>query len=157
MKINRQKELALSYEKLTETLNYCQETGIFTYKISRGPKAAGQRAGYLHRTGYRYIEINSVAYAEHRLAWFYCFQEWPVDIIDHIDRNTENNSLNNLREADSSINMCNKSIGKNNTSGYLGVSPYNGKWKAAFNSKHLGYFNTPEEANLAYIKHKDSL
>lgn len=157
MKINRQKELTLSYETLINTFNYCTETGIFTYKISRGPKTVGQRAGYLHRTGYRYIEINSIAYAEHRLAWFYCFQEWPENFIDHIDRNPENNSLNNLREADSSINMRNRNIGKNNTSGYLGVSPYNDKWKASFNSKHLGYFNTPEEANLAYIIYKNSL
>lgn len=44
----------------------------------------------------------------------------------------------------------------NNTSGYCGVSSYGKKWVAHIGindkNKHLGYFNTPEEAALAYDK-----
>jgi len=79
-------------------------------------------------------------------------------IIDHKDRNPLNNCRDNLREATKSQNMANSKRALNNTSGYNGVhfSKCKYKWVAqiGFNNtrKHLGYFNTPEEAAKAYDK-----
>ena len=159
MKINRSKEDALTHDALTKILEYCPDSGIFTYKVARGSKAAGSEAGYTHKSGYRCIEINGKEYLAHRLAWYYCFLEWPTDNIDHINRDKLDNSLDNLREASQEENMWNRSISKNNTSGFLGVSPYKNKWRASFiersgKPKYLGYFNTPEEASIAYIAYK---
>lgn len=159
MRINKAKEEALSHGFLLNTFSYDTDTGVFTYKVSRGSKSAGSVAGYLHKSGYRYIEINGKGYAEHRLAWFYCFQEWPHINLDHIDRCKTNNSIDNLREVTQEENMWNRSIGKNNTSGFLGVSPYKNRWRASFletsgKPKHLGYFDTPEKASVAYITYK---
>lgn len=43
------------------------------------------------------------------------------NVVDHIDRNTFNNSKSNLRIVNNSLNQRNKSIQKNNTSGITGV------------------------------------
>jgi hypothetical protein len=72
--------------------------------------------------------------------------------VDHIDNNKLNNNLNNLRYATQTENQQNRQIGKNNTSGYKGVyfNKQTNKWRALIqidgNKKHLGYFDTIDEA-----------
>ena len=73
---------------------------------------------------------------------------------DHVDGNSLHNWRSNLRNATVSQNQHNKTKQRNNTSGYKGVSwNYNG-WEAKIhvNGKtiHMGRFNTPEEAAIAY-------
>lgn len=43
------------------------------------------------------------------------------EIVDHINRNTADNRIENLRPATASMNNCNKVISPTNTSGYAGV------------------------------------
>lgn len=134
---------------------YDPDTGTFTRKRTLGNKVAGSRAGHLHGTGYRYIEIFGTNYAEHRLAWFYIHGCWPTHNIDHIDGSKSNNRLNNLREATQSDNGKNRVLSKNNSTGYTGVSFYTplNKYVAKItinkNQKHIGYYNTIEEAASA--------
>lgn len=100
----------ISHDKLLELLEYNSETGVFTYKISGSGrnKKIGNIAGSIHHSGYRYIEIDDISYSEHRLAWFYCFKEWPINQLDHIDKNRSNNKLDNLRECTNRENSLNK-------------------------------------------------
>ena len=61
--------------------------------------------------------------------------------VDHIDRDIHNNRKKNLRECTHQENIFNSSIGKNNTSGIIGVN-YNstkGTWVASLmkNGKHV--------------------
>jgi hypothetical protein len=81
----------------------------------------------------------------------------PADIdIDHADCNGLNNRRSNLRLATRTQNNQNARISLKNTSGFKGVSwdKRNHKWKAyiGFNGclKHLGNFQTKEEAAVAY-------
>jgi hypothetical protein len=70
--------------------------------------------------------------------------------VDHIDRNGLNCQRSNLRLATSKQNGANsdKPIG---ISGYRGVEPYPyGKWRARAQEKHIGVFDTPEEAAHHY-------
>ena len=73
--------------------------------------------------------------------------------IDHIDGNTNNNNLSNLRLADSFGQTQNRGTFKNNTSGYKGVRQIGVKFEAkvtAFKVLHyLGMFDTAEEASAA--------
>lgn len=78
-------------------------------------------------------------------------------MLDHIDGSGLNCCRDNLRRCTTQQNAANKSVSKNNLSGYKGVYPTigtNGRWSAAtyFNSKqiYIGSFATPEEAAMAY-------
>lgn len=77
-------------------------------------------------------------------------------VVDHIDGNPANNRKSNLRVCTQADNLGNQSKPKNNTSGYKGVSfeKNNKKWRVYISRHrkrvHLGYFDTPEEAYLAY-------
>lgn len=147
----------LDFAKANSIFKYNPDTGIITYKISRGCKAAGFEAGYLHRTGYIQIEVNGKAYLAHRLAWLLYWGSWPKENIDHINRVKTDNRICNLRDCSQKVNTSNRGLNKNNTSGYTGVS-YNSSrsnWVAKYGTKTIGYFSTPEEAALArdtYLK-----
>jgi hypothetical protein len=45
-----------------------------------------------------------------RVVWLLVYGDWPVDEIDHIDRDPRNNDIDNLRLADRSQNNWNKSL-----------------------------------------------
>ena len=80
------------------------------------------------------------------------------DIIDHIDKNTKNNQMNNLRVSNESLNTHNRTKKANTTSKYYGVS-WNKKdniWIVSIckdNVKYyLGSFDNENEAAMTYNK-----
>lgn len=77
-------------------------------------------------------------------------------VVDHINGNKKDNRLINLRLVSSRDNI-HFSLDKNKTSSeYIGVSRYpkTNKWISSIcingKRKRLGYFNTEDEAHLAY-------
>lgn len=141
-------------EELRQRLHYSPETGLFTWLESKSNVApAGSRAGCINKvSGYRQIRFNRQTFREHRLAWFWYYGEWPKDQIDHINRVKTDNRLCNLREATTSENNQNKA------SKGCTFDKNMKKWKAYISvqnvKKHLGYFDTEEEAEIAYQKAK---
>lgn len=81
---------------------------------------------------YIIIGLGGKNYKAHRLAWFYVHGEWPSEDIDHINLNTYDNRISNLRLSKDKLNHRNRSKYKNNTSGISGVSFYKrlNKWQA---------------------------
>lgn len=78
--------------------------------------------------------------------WAYC---------DHRNGEGLDNQRSNLREATHHQNMGNRRAPKNNKSGFKGVSLQGNRWHAQIHSqraskRHLGFFDTPEEAARAY-------
>lgn len=79
---------------------------------------------------------------------------WPL--VDHINGDGLDNRRENLRAATQSQNNANTGPPRHNTSGYKGVSFYRrtGRWRAYLTHerahRHLGYFDTAEEAARAY-------
>jgi hypothetical protein len=78
-------------------------------------------------------------------------------IVDHINRDSLDNSISNLRWVTYNQSIYNRSKFSSTTSSkYIGVHWYNrdSKWKATVmidnKRKYLGLFNTEEEAALAY-------
>ena len=104
------------------------------------------------------IGIDGKTYLAHRLAWFYCFEEWP-NMIDHIDCDPTNNRLDNLREATKAQNTYNTNkLLSTNTSGLKGAF-YNKSRNHYYSQiiingvrRYLGSFKTAKEAHEAYIK-----
>ncbi len=74
--------------------------------------------------------------------------------VDHINRNRLDNRRCNLRLTDHTGNMRNCSRNRRNTSGYKGVRRLGNRWAARLKCDGewccLGWFNTPEEAAVAY-------
>lgn len=154
----------LSAERLREVLNYDPETGVFTRRVGSRKAKVGDIAGGKNWAGYIQIRVDVTRHMAHRLAWLYVYGRWPNGIIDHIDGNTANNRIANLREADMTINMQNKRQATvANRCGWLGVSVNDkGKYIAKIGisgkrTKYIGSYSTPEEAHAAYLAEKRRL
>lgn len=148
----------IDFTLIKELLQYDQNTGIFTWKKTRGGNAKiGDVAGCLDKDGYVRININSRKYGAHRLAWFYVHGQWPKNFIDHINRTKNDNRICNLRDVTRSVNMQNLN-GPQGANKFLGVHKRKNKWRAKIevNSKqiNLGTFDTEEKAYQAYLDAK---
>jgi len=74
------------------------------------------------KTKYLQTEIHGKAYKNHRIVWEMFFGEIKNGLlIDHIDGNGLNNTIENLRLVDSVTSMHNLPIQKSNKTGYVGV------------------------------------
>lgn len=87
----------------------------------------------------------------------YILKALPGQCVDHINGNTLDNRINNLRICNQSENNMNrKNKNAHNKSGYTGVfwKKHAKKWSAQISYKnksiHLGYFNVKEDAARAY-------
>lgn len=149
----------IKYDRLLELLHYCPDTGIFTWKVARKRLAKlGTEAGTTNGSGYRQISVDGKVYLAHRLAWFYCFQEWPENIIDHINGIKTDNRLDNLQDVTQ-----NKNIQKANkplpSSGFRNVRKIYNRYQAQIkvNGKtiHLGMFDTGQEASEKVKAYKE--
>lgn len=88
----------------------------------------------------------------HRVVWF-LEHGTQVKVIDHKDRNKENNAPDNLREATGSENEYNREKTRG-SSRYKGVHYSGGKWQVAITVNrrkiYLGRYDLEEEAAKAY-------
>lgn len=114
------------------------------------------RFGYQTLNGTRTHECFAVAL----LCYFVSEQEFfdPLMKADHINRNSLDNRLENLRWATNLQQALNRGMFKNNTSGFVGVCFHKNmkKWRAKLvkNSKsnHIGYFDNKYDAAIAFRK-----
>lgn len=59
------------------------------------------------QNGYFHGRIGEVYYLAHRVVFFLVKGYWPTEDIDHIDGDKQNNTVENLRETDRSLNNAN--------------------------------------------------
>ncbi len=104
---------------------------VINNRIKKGNKVKGT----LHKSGnliYKFIGVNGKQYAEHRIIYYLCKNDNPTDFdIDHINKNTLDNRIDNLRKVTTKENNNNKNLYKNNKTGYSGIyKDLDGKYKA---------------------------
>lgn len=111
--------------------------------------------GYLNSQKYRIIGSAKHNIKAHQLRWFMEYGILPKE-IDHIDRNPDNNRIENLRQATRSQNTINIPPSGKGTSKYKGVSknPKDGFFYARSHKnkkdKHIGIFKCEKDAAKAY-------
>lgn len=163
------KEDVMPPELLRELLRYDPRTGLLYWR-ERGvhhfsnerycrmwnKRHSGQLAlNCIKKDGYKSGSILGNTYFSHRVIWAMVNDEWPVDQIDHEDHNKLNNRINNFRVATNKDNGQNRSLSKNNTSGFTGVQwiKRSGKWDARITvdgaQKFLGSFVKKQDAITA--------
>jgi hypothetical protein len=88
------------------------------------------------------VTIYAKHYKLHRLI-FLMFHGYMPKEVDHIDGNSLNNKIENLREANRSENNCNVGLKKTNTSGYKGVhwDKNRKKWMVTVIKNNVVVFN----------------
>lgn len=132
----------LTYEDANSLLHYDHDTGELYWKMLGHHKLIIDK---------RDININDVKYSIHRIAWLLYYKKWPKNYVRHTNGNNLDNRICNLYE----MNM--KHIGHRKLRSTLGTSSYKGvtsvsggKFRANCKNKHLGNFDTEEEAHQAY-------
>lgn len=116
----------------------------------------GDHAGNDSGLGYLRVRVNYRLYLVSRIIWEMHNGPIPEGYeIDHIDHNTLNNDITNLRMVSHYENTLNAPMRKDNKSGYVGVIWHkaSSKWMAYVQvnkkRKHLGLFDSIDEAVAA--------
>jgi hypothetical protein len=137
---------------------------MFVYEAEGLMRRIGGRVDYpgrrIGKDG-RYLawDYKGKTYYLHQLVWLY-FNGYIPKIIDHINGDTKDNRIENLRECSCAQNQYNSPRKLNNKSGYKGVVEHKNcsvkKWQAKIvvNKKvvSLGYYASAEEAGEVYVK-----
>ena len=158
----------VTQKRLKELLVYSRLTGVFTRRRTTQWYKKGDVAGRLHHSGGIDISIDNVRYASSNLAWLYVTGKWPKEILDHENHKRSDNSFKNLKEKSQLYNSRNRSLNKNNTSGFTGVvkAKYCKGWvsqiRVSYKYIYLGFFKYKKDAvaarkaaNVKYGFHKN--
>jgi hypothetical protein len=160
----------LTAARLRELLDYNPETGVFAWKVRKSiRRSVGATAGTVQVSNagsYKRVSIaiDYARYKAHRLAWLYVYGEWPAGVIDHINGDSMDNRIANLRDTNQFANLQNlKRVRSDSRTGVQGVG-YDARRRKytasirAFNKRYrLGSFETAEAAQEAYIAAKRRL
>ena len=142
----------IDFNRAHSLITYNPQDGSFFWKVQQGKASAGDYVGSIQH-GYRKATIDKEQIKLHRLAWFMHYGFWPKGQIDHIDGNKLNNSITNLRDVTSSVNMQNRYANKTKKSGLpYGINySHNGRYQANI---RIGTYDSLEEATSAYMNAK---
>ena len=168
----------ITQEYIRAATTYCEETGLLYWRVDRPRdhfscdrlytcylnRFAGKVCGNWNKRtdskkdgfGYYVMRINTKTLKTHRMIFLYHKGYLPRE-VDHIDTNTRNCFIDNLREAVDNGNSYNQSTPNHNTTGFKGVSTNNSpnyKYKTSIMKEgrtyNLGGYNNLEEAASAY-------
>lgn len=141
----------ITQKELKSLLHYNPDTGEFTWLKKFSGIKSDMSAGTINK---RVVDIciNKKTYRAHRLAWLYVHGKMPDNCIDHINGNSFDNRLCNLRDVTHQENMKNMKRHSTNKSGISGVSwdKKNEKWRVNIyinnKCKNLGRYDDFFEA-----------
>ena len=136
--------------------DYDPDTGILLNK------RLNRRAGYVLKGGnstkaHWCVKIGSCVFTQQRIIWMWIHGVDPESfLVDHIDQDSLNNRLSNLRLVTRRQNRENSKLNSNNSSGYRGVYKMGKKWQAKImlpkgRARSIGVFDTPEDAHEALV------
>jgi preprotein translocase subunit SecF len=141
----------INKDYLNSILEY--RDGDLYWKEPKRGRRLNRKIGVFTKQKYLKITINDKTYLLHRIIYI-MFHGNLNEQIDHIDGNSNNNRIENLRKATNSQNNQNKPISKANKSGFKNVSWSKQKksWKVQIDISNVktffGYYKDLELADL---------
>lgn len=148
---NFRRTMEITQENLRYAFKYDPDTGKFTHRLPRRGGNIGDSALTNHNGGYDAVNVGGCAHLAHRLIFLYMEGRLPK-MVDHINHNRKDNRWVNLREVNDLDNAKNITLQHNSGTGVNGVALHKptGKYRAYiginYKQKHLGLFDTFEEA-----------
>lgn len=150
-----------SIQYLYEVFDYDLESGALTWREkTNNVVEVGGAAGYIREDGYVEVGLAGHPHRAHRVIWAMLYGYWPDHLIDHKNGIRHDNSFENLRYTDRTLNLQNQRKARpGSKSGLLGVSPTPaGKWRATIRVDgrwiQLGTFPSALIAHTVYVKAK---
>ena len=114
-------EKRLTQERVRELFDYRPKDGALVRRVKTSSRATvGSIAGCPSK-GYLQLVVDGKTYTVHRLIWMWHYGYMPENAIDHIDKNTINNKIENLREVSRVCNLRNSKQQDRTISGVKGV------------------------------------
>ena len=148
----------LSKENLHKLFEY--KDGNLYWKDNYFKSFIGKKAGFSSGNNYIRINIKNKQYFAHRII-FMMHHGYLPNIIDHIDRNSLNNKIENLREADARENALNSTLTQPSITGIRNVyfdkrrNKYNVVLKVNKKHKFIGSYFDLELAELVSTMAKE--
>lgn len=149
------------YRTLIATYRY-DGNGKFFHKVNGRSVIKGERAGYMGNRGYRVIGFKGKTYLEHRVV-FFIHNGFLPNTVDHINNDSTDNRVDNLRACSSQQNSWNAKLSKSNNSGFKGVGwytksqKYRARLKMCGKDIHIGLFDDINDAVEAVRNKRETL
>lgn len=150
----------LTQEQIKELFYY--DDGNLYWKIAKPGVAIGRKVGNGVKNKYLQVMVNRKGYLVHRLIATLHYGDFE-GLVDHIDGNTRNNKIENLRIVTMEQNLWNAKRSKTNTTGIKGVSyivsrqKYQATISIKGKNKNIGSFSSLIEAEQAIQKARKEL
>jgi hypothetical protein len=151
--------VSLTQEAVRELFEYREDGNLVRRKAGMGNgNYAGRKIGttpkMTRNSRYSMTKVHGEHWCVHKLIYLYHHGVVPKH-LDHINGDTSDNRIENLREATAAQNMQNRKTFANNKSGHKGVawSKFHSKWFVYMDVNKVrinhGYFDDLGEAALA--------
>lgn len=151
---NNNLEDSIELRNLLKEIRYSIKTGEFYWTVPGLHRDLTKPIDNSSQSRYKALTYKQVKYLQHKLVWYLVHGIYPIkEQIDHINQNTKDNRVQNLRLVTAKENSRNKPKRRDNKSGITGVcfEKFTQKYRA-FISDNNGRcirskrFNTIDEA-----------
>ena len=140
---------AFAYDPITGKLTRLQDSAC-------GPGKKGDVAGGVGNGGRVFVRYRGKRMLAHRVAWAIHYGRWPAAFVDHVNGDSLDNRLLNLREATHAENMRNRKTHAHSAIGVKGVARDGSGFRSSISlngvRSRLGQFRSISEAFTAYEK-----
>lgn len=136
--------------------------GNLYWKIAKQGVSVGRKVGNGVKNQYLQVMVNRKGYLVHRLIATLHYGDFE-GLVDHVDGNTHNNKIENLRIVTTEQNLWNAKRSKTNKTGIKGVSyiisrqKYQATISIKGKNKNIGSFSSLHEAEQAIKKARQEL